>query len=96
MKKSYFIFYWIELAVRRGRRREWGWGVGGRVLIPFHARILAHFMRHVGFKQCFTRHALKGKTSNLNLPRLSVKISASRTDLIMRFVKKPFATGYLK
>lgn len=75
MKKSYFIFYWIELAVRRGRRREWGWGVGGRVLIPFHARILAHFMRQVGFKQCFTRHALKGKTSNLNLPRLSVKLA---------------------
>ena len=52
MKKSYFIFYWIELAVRRGRRRELGGGgwVGGRVLIPFHARILAHFMRHVGFK----------------------------------------------
>ena len=89
MKKSNFIFYWIELAVRRGRRRELGGGVGGRVLIPFHARILAHFMRQVGFKQCFTRHALKGKTSNLNLPRLSVKISASRTDLIMRFVKNP-------
>lgn len=87
MKKSNFIFYWIELAVRRGRRRELGGG--GRVLIPFHARILAHFMRQVGFKQCFTRHALKGKTSNLNLPRLSVKISASRTDLIMRFVKNP-------
>lgn len=89
MKKSNFIFYWIELAVRRGRRRELGGGVGGRVLIPFHARILAHFMRQVGFKQCFTRHVLKGKTSNLNLPRLSVKISASRTDLIMRFVKNP-------
>ena len=76
MKKSYFIFYWIELAARRGRRRELGGGwVGGRVLIPFHARILAHFMRHVGFKQCFTRHALKGKTSNLNLPGLSVKLA---------------------
>ena len=51
MKKSYFIIYWIELAVRRGRRRELGGGVGGgRVLILFHARILAHFMRHVGFK----------------------------------------------
>lgn len=75
MKKSNFIFYWIELAVRRGRRRELGGGVGGRVLIPFHARILAHFMRQVGFKQCFTRHALKGKTSNLNLPRLSVKLA---------------------
>ena len=77
MKKSNFIFYWIELAVRRGRRGELGGGGGGRgrVLIPFHARILAHFMRHVGFKQCFTRHALKGKTSNLNLPRLSVKLA---------------------
>ena len=41
MKKSYFIFYWIELAVRRGGRRELGGGGGGRVLIPFHARILA-------------------------------------------------------
>ena len=51
MKKSNFIFYWIELAVRRGRRRELGGG------------------------GCFTRHALKGKTSNLNLPRLSVKLA---------------------
>ena len=52
MKKSNFIFYWIELAVRRGRRRELEGGGG-----------------------CFTRHALKGKTSNLNLPRLSVKLA---------------------
>ena len=29
MKKSNFIFYWIELAVRRGRRRELGGGGGG-------------------------------------------------------------------
>ena len=78
MKKSNFIFYWIELAVRRGRRRELGGGGGGvGSLSPFTHEFYHRFdfMLHVGFKQCFMRHALKGKTSNLNLPRLSVKLA---------------------
>lgn len=65
MKKSNFIFYWIELAVRRGRRRELG---GGGVL-----------------------HASRIERENFKSQLASsfCKISASRTDLIMRFVKNP-------